>query len=126
MWARLDDSLLDHQKIYLAGRAFGRNGRAAALGFYCASLLYSSKHLTDGYLPKAVVEGMGFADQPLKAAETMVKVGLWEAVRGGFRVHDFHDFNPLAADVQEKRRKDRDRKKRGGNHRHGNGARRDS
>ena len=125
MWARLDDSLLDHRKIYLSGRTFaglGRNGRAAALGFYAAGLLYTNKHLTDGFLPTAVVEEMGFADKPLAAAEAMVKAGLWDAVEGGYRVHDFHDFNPLASDVQDKRRRDRERKRKGGRNSRGNGA----
>lgn len=119
MWTRLDDALLDHRKILIAGRAFGKNGRAAALGFYAAGLLYSSKHLTDGFLPTAVVQEMGFADRPLEAAKMMVAAGLWEAVRGGFKVHDFHDFNPQASDVHEKRKRDRERKQKGGQRRHG-------
>jgi len=116
MWARLDDSLLDHRKILSAGRAFRRvgNGRAAALGFYAAGLIYTMKHLTDGFLPTAVVEELGFADRPLDAAKAMVAAGLWDAVDGGYKVHDFHDFNPAASDIQDKRKRDRERKRQGG------------
>jgi len=122
MWARLDDALLDHRKILEAGRSFGRNGRAAALGFYAAGLLYANKHLTDGYLSTAVVEELRFVEKPLAAAAAMVKAGLWDAVEGGFRVHDFHDFNPQAGDIRDKRKRDRERKQKGGRGRHGNGA----
>jgi len=124
MWAKLDDALLDHRKILTAGRSFRSvgNGRAAALGFYAAGLLYTMKHLTDGFLPTAVVEELGFADKPLQAADAMVKVGLWDAVEGGYKVHDFHDFNPAASDVQARRQRDRERKQHGGrNSRKGNG-----
>jgi hypothetical protein len=123
MWAKLDDALLDHPKILIASRAFGRNGRAAALGFYAAGLLYTNKQLTDGFLPTAVVERMGFADKPLAAADAMVKAGLWDAVSGGFQVHDFHDFNPAARDVHEKRKRDRERKQKGGRNSRHNGSR---
>lgn len=126
MWAKLDDALLDHRKILVAGRRFGRigtNGRAAALGFYAAGLLYASKHLTDGFLPTAVVEELGFADKPLKAASVMVTAGLWEEVKGGYKVHDFHDFNPFAAEVHKRRKQDRERKRLGGRHSRGRHSR---
>jgi hypothetical protein len=114
MWAKLDDALLDHRKLLEAGRAFGRDGKAKALGLYAAGLLYSNKHLTDGVLAKTVVEEVlkSFVDRPLDAARVMVKVGLWEVTEDGFRVHDFHDHNLSAKDVQAKRQADRDRKKK--------------
>jgi len=124
MWAKLDDSLLDHAKIFAAGANFSRvgNGRAAALGFYAAGLLYASKHLTDGFLPTAVVEALGFADRPLRAAKLMVDAGLWEVVDGGYNIHDFSHFNPLAATVLDKRKRDRERKQKGGRRRHNGGG----
>jgi len=113
MWAKLDDALLDHRKLIEAGRALGKDGRAKALGLYSGGLLYSQKHLTDGVLTREVVEavfGGDFLAKPIEGARAMVKAGLWEAVEGGFRVHDYHDHNPQAADVLEKRRRDRERK----------------
>jgi len=80
--------------------------------------MYTNKHLTDGFLPTAVVVEMGFADKPLDAAKAMVRAGLWDAVEGGFKIHDFHDFNPLARDVHERRKQDRERKRLGGRNRH--------
>jgi hypothetical protein len=121
MWVKLDDGLLDHRKLLEAGHALGRDGRAKALGFYASGLLYTNKHLTDGFLSQAVVDQLHFVEQPRKAAGVMVAVGLWEAVEGGYRIHDFHDFNPPAEKVFERRKADRERKKRGGRNRHHNG-----
>lgn len=118
MWAKLDDGLLDHPKIVMAGALLGggRKGRANALGFYAAGILYCNKHLTDGVLSRDAVEHLAGTH----VAGVMVKAGLWDqADNGAYRIHDFHDHNPLASDVQEKRRQDRERKKRGGQHRHG-------
>lgn len=118
MWAKLDDALLDHRKILEAGHRLGKNGCGVALGFFTAGLLYSNKHLTNGFLSTAVVEGMRFAEKPLDAAAVMVKVGLWEAVEGGFRVHDFLDYNLDSTTVHAKRKADRERKRNGGRNRH--------
>ena len=110
MWARLDDALLDHPKISIAGAALGRNGRAVALGFYTVGLLWTQKHLTDGFLPQTVVAAFPHVDHPLRVAEVFVDARLWDAVPSklnghvaGFQIHDFHDFNPLAAEVRAKR-----------------------
>ena len=121
MWAKLDDALLDHPKILAAGREFGRNGRVLALGLYAAGLLHANRYLTDGFLATAVVEEMRYIERPLTAAATMVRAGLWEQVEGGFKVHDFLDFNPAARDVLDKRKRDRERKQHGGRQSRGNG-----
>jgi hypothetical protein len=110
MWAKLDDALLDHRKLLEAGRAFGRDGRAKALGFYAAGLLYANKHLTDGYLSRAVVEELRFFEKPIKAATVMVQVGLWDELEGGFLIHDYRDYNPTAEDVKAERDWDKRRK----------------
>lgn len=121
MWAKLDDALLDHPKVMAAGRAFGKDGLAKALGFYAFGLLHTQKHLTDGFLSDAVVEGSRYVERPVDAAAVMVQVKFWERVDGGYIVHDFHDHNPHARDVLAKRQADRDRKRKGGRNSHGNG-----
>ena len=37
-------------------------------------------------------------------------VRLWRKVRGGYQIHDYHQWNPKAAVVKEKRELDRQRK----------------
>jgi hypothetical protein len=118
MWAKLDDALIDHRKLFVAGDVIGKNGPAIALGLYAVGILYSNKHLTDGFLAEAVVRRWTHVDRPLAMAEALVAANLWERTEGGFRIHDFHDHNLKAVDVHEKRKADRDRKKKGGDNRH--------
>jgi hypothetical protein len=112
MWARLDDELIDHQKIFLAGELIGKNGPAVALGFYSVGLMWANKHLTDGYLPLAVIKNFRHVDNPVSIADALAKAGLWDKNGSGFQIHDFSDVNPSAAKVKAKRRRDRLRKQR--------------
>lgn len=112
MWARLDDELIDHQKIFSAGEHIGKNGAAVALGFYAVGLMWANKHLTDGYLPMSTVKSFRHVDHPLAVADALAKAGLWDKNGEGFHIHDFGDFNPSAAAVKKKRREDRVRKRK--------------
>lgn len=114
MWARLDDELIDHRKVWEAAELLGTNGAAIALGFYSIGLMWSNKHLSDGHLPIAVVKSFRHVANPLVVADALVKAGLWERNGGsGFVIHDYAEFgNPTAAQVKAKRRRDRLRKQR--------------
>jgi hypothetical protein len=112
MWSRLDDELIDHAKVFAAGDAIGRNGPAVALGFYAVGLMWANKHLTDGFLPMAVVKSFRHVSNPVAIADALVRAGLWEKNGGsGFQIHDFTDHNLSAAAVKSKRRQDRARKR---------------
>jgi len=113
MWARLDDALIDHTKVFTAGEAIGKNGAAIALGFYAVGLMWSNKHLTDGYLPIAVIKSFRHVDNPLSIADALAKAGLWDKNGSGFQIHDFDDYNPAASAVKKKRKEDRARKRNG-------------
>lgn len=119
MWAKLDDALIDHRKVFDAGDVLGRNGAAIALGLYAVGLMWTNKQLTDGFLPLAVVKRFRHADRPLEVARALVQAELWEEVEGGFNIHDFHDHNPKAEDIQRKRKADRERKRKNGANGHG-------
>lgn len=110
MWARLDDALIDHQKIFDAGAVLGKNGAALALAIYAVGLMYANKHLTDGFLSEAVVKNFRHVDDPLRVAGALTKVALFDKVIGGFKIHDFHDYNPSAGAVKKRQREDRQRK----------------
>ena len=111
MWARLDDALIDHRKIFEAGELIGENGPAIAIGFYAVGLLWANKHLTDGRLPLAIVKNFGHVENPAFVAASLVKAGLWDQNGDGFVIHDYREFgNPTAAQVRAKLRKDRRRK----------------
>lgn len=110
MWARLDDGLIDHRKIFEAGARLGKNGAAIALGLYAVGLMWCNKHLSDGQLPIDVVKQFPHVQNPLHVADALTHVGLWEKNGKGYQVHDFGDFNPTAKDVKARRAKDRRRK----------------
>ena len=113
MWVRIDDDLIDHDKVLTAGELLGRHGVGRILGVFLEGLTHAGRKLTDGALPNAVVRRFKTDEQPMKVAEALVRVGLWEQFEGGFQIHDYSDYNPSAADVKEKRAKDRARKRNG-------------
>jgi hypothetical protein len=114
MWSKLDDTLIDHRKIFAAADVIGANGGAIAIGLYAVGLMYANKHLTDGFLPAAVVRSFPHVEDPIAVAAALTKAGLWtrEKRRGvdGFVVHDFAEFNFTATAIKAKRRRDRKRK----------------
>ncbi len=114
MWSKLDDALIDHRKIFRAGRLIGDNGPAIALGFYTVGLLWSNKHLTDGFLPEDVILGFPHVKQPRSVADALAKAALLDKVEGGYQIHDFDEYNPLAKTIKAKRKEDRLRKQRNG------------
>lgn len=112
MWTRLDDCLLDHKKVFDAGDRLGHlDGPAVAFALYVVGLLWSNKQLTDGFLPTAIVRRFPHCARPLKVALALTEAHLWDAVDGGYKIHDFHDFNFTAAAVNERREEDRKRKR---------------
>lgn len=110
MWAKLDDELIDHAKVFAAGELIGKNGPACAIGFYSVGLMWSNKHLTDGFLPLEVVRGFPHVAHPLTVADALVKAGLWEKNGTGYHIHDYFDHNPKASKIKAKRRRDKLRK----------------
>ena len=121
MFSRLEDELLDHPKISVAGQEIGgKNGRVIAIGFYAMALMWSNRHLTDGVLPLAAIETFrSHVGDPLAVADAFVRAGLFDKTETvghspkpdrAFRIHDFREFNPSAAAIKKKRREDRERK----------------
>jgi hypothetical protein len=100
MWTKLDDALLDHRKVFLAGDALGRNGPALAIGMYAIGLMWTNKQLTDGHLPRGVIKTLGHFEKPLTVADALVEAGLWETTATGYLIHDFHDYNPAAVEAK--------------------------
>jgi hypothetical protein len=114
VWSKLDDSLIDHRKIFVAGELIGKDGPAIAMGLFTVGLIWTNKQLTDGFLPAAVVKNFAHCDQPLKVAEALVSAGLWEKQNGGYQIHDFLDHNFTAAEYKEHRDRQHETKARAG------------
>jgi hypothetical protein len=111
MWARLDDELIDHRKVFEAGKRLGPNGPAIALGLYAVGLMWCNKQLTDGFIPISSLQKFPHVAKPLHVADALVAAGLLDKVEGGFMIHDFSDHNPSAKAIKRKRHEDAVRKR---------------
>ncbi len=107
-WIKLDDK-------------FPRNPKVRACDFetrwlYIAGLCFSGEYLTDGFLRTADVALLvGDLKRPKAAIRQLLKVGLWEKAQGGYRIHDYLEYNPTKEKVLRDRAatKERQRKLRG-------------
>jgi len=104
----------------VAGDLIGANGEGLAVGMYVIALTFANRQLTDGRVPARVVHRFRQFEEPERIAAALVTAGLWDSIEGGYLIHDYHDFNYTAAEVNEKRKAERDRRKRGGHNSHAN------
>jgi hypothetical protein len=89
MWARVDDQFGEHPKVLSLGR-----DRFAGMGVWLLGLTYANRFLTDGFIPDAALPAGS-----RKLVSRLVEVRLWDKVTGGFRIHDFADYQPSREDV---------------------------
>lgn len=103
-WIRLDDTFTEHPKVLEVGP------RAAWV--HVRAISYCSVHLTDGRLTPAVARSLGATKA---IAELLVTARLWEQdADGGFVIHDYLEYQPSKAHVEEKRRIKSEAAKKGG------------
>jgi len=107
MLTRLDDGLISHDKLEDAAERIGRHGYERALGGAVWGIAYANLKLTDGFLAAVKVDKR-ISPQTVSA---LVASGLWDAVEGGYQIHDFLDYNPSAESVKSKQKRDRERKR---------------
>jgi hypothetical protein len=109
----LDESVPNHPKIVTAGQLIGGpDGRYVALGMYVEAVCYARHLVTDGIIPGPLVNRYRRRREGQCAPATaLVRVKLFERLPGGhYKVHDYHDYNPTAAQVKEDKRLARERK----------------
>jgi hypothetical protein len=94
-WARFADDMPDHPKVIAVGPL-------GAWMFVC-SVTWSNRYLTDGFIPSGVVRRLADVDEPARLAIRLVEVGLWERADGGYRIHDYADYQPSAESVRHER-----------------------
>lgn len=123
-WVRLDEEFARHPKVLAAG--------PLGMAMQVAALCYCNSYLTDGFVPRSVVpgllhlEGLGMRmwngdligsgeDADFKiVVEDLIDAGLWEEVPGGFRIHDFHQYQPTKDEVLAEREQKRAAGQKGG------------
>lgn len=94
-WVKLDDGFPDHPKVL-------RAGPLAAWLWACGLAYCNRQPARDGFIPTEKVRVLYPVAAPMSLARKLVEVGLWEAVDGGYRVHDYHDYQPRE-DLRTKR-----------------------
>jgi hypothetical protein len=72
------------------------------MALWVGAMSWSCDELTDGFIPAdmpdLIIPGLGDA-----MASKLVEVKLWERVDGGYRFHDWEQFQPSAEDERERR-----------------------
>jgi hypothetical protein len=104
-WVRLDDKRALNGKLLRAG--------FEARGLDDAAICFAALQESDGFISEADVamlaSGHGCAKWR-KLVDTLVAVGRWEPAEKGWMIHDYLEFNPSRAQVEERRKRDRVRK----------------
>lgn len=108
-WVRLDEDFSHHPKVAQVG--------PLGMAMQVAGLCYCNRHLTDGFIPRSIaatlldftglamnvwqgeVAGGGEDATWELVVGALLEVGLWKTAPGGFRIHDFHDYQPSKAEV---------------------------
>jgi hypothetical protein len=94
-WARFDDEFPDHPKVLAAG--------PLAAWLHVCAICYACRYLTDGFIPHGQVRRLADVEDPTLLVGRLVSSGLWEVVPGGYRVHDFLEYQPARAGVAHER-----------------------
>lgn len=90
-----------------------------AIGLWTLAGAWSCQQLTDGFIPRSIVEA--FASRVLEAkpesasiASELVACGLWDETDGGYQFHDWSDYQYTAKEVAERREKRAEAGRKGG------------
>jgi hypothetical protein len=98
-WFKVDDSFHSHPKVLAAS--------PAALGLWVVAGSWSGSNLSDGFVPDHVLPRL--VPDSVTLAKELTTAGLWKRVRGGYRFHDWSDFNPESGAVLAEREAARQR-----------------
>lgn len=103
-WVRIDDRFAQHPKVVAAG--------PLAMAMQVAALGYCNRELTDGFIPRSIARTLMDCDPEAGIAVSvswvigrLIQAGMWEEVEGGYRIHDFHDYQPTKEEVLALREK---------------------
>jgi hypothetical protein len=99
-WVRLDDHAPEHPKMLRAG--------PVACWLWVCGLAYCSRHLTDGEVPAEAVTALG-VPKAMDAVSRLLREGLWEEAPTGYRIHDYHTYQPSKEQVITRRKRTTDR-----------------
>ena len=102
-WFKVDDSFHMHPKVM----AIPRRDRMACLGLWLTAGVWSAQQLTDGFIPSYMLEEFG---AEVSHGDILGQVGLWRKEDGGYRFHDWDQYQPRRSEVEKRRDMERQRK----------------
>lgn len=96
-----------------AAAQLGPYGCARVIAVWLEALCYSNRFLTDGFISNAAARGFHADRTPLQVMRKMASrnVRLMRRNRSGFWIHDFDQYQLSKSEIEERRRKERDRKR---------------
>jgi hypothetical protein len=97
-WFKVDDGFYSSRKVL----SIPRSRRFEALGLWTTCGAWSSKELTDGFVPREIVEEFGGKQSQIN---DLISAKLWVEVDGGWKFWDWMDYQPAKVEVIEKREK---------------------
>lgn len=102
-WVRLDDTAPEDPKLDAL--------TDGAYRLWVNALCYSSRNLTDGFVPAVRIPRLTPNFKRAHQAE-LLNVGLWHKLEGGIEIHNYLRYQPSASDVADKRAQEREKKAR--------------
>jgi hypothetical protein len=118
-WIKVDDHYDEHPKFARAG--------PLAVPLWLAGMAYCNRNLTDGFIPWSVARGMvswewlegssptriyvgsdsAVYEEDIVTSDYVIRLlldsGLWIEAPGGYRVHDYDEYQPTKAEVEADR-----------------------
>jgi hypothetical protein len=95
VWFKVDDSFYDHLKVF--------DAPDCALALWVRAGAWSARNLEDGFVPTGMPARL--CGDPDTAVGELLRRGLWERASGGYRFHDWEDYQPSAESVRSLRAK---------------------
>lgn len=96
-WVKLDDGFPRHPKV--------RRLSPVAFTLHVCGLCWCAEYLTDGVILDGQVRDVSdlTPKQAEKGAGELVDRKLWDRIDGGYRIHDFLEYNPSREKVEAER-----------------------
>lgn len=115
-WVKIDDGFAQHPKVVEAG--------PLAMAMQVAALGYCNRELTDGFVPRSIARTLidcdpecGISVDANWVINRLVVCEIWEVVEGGYRIHDYLEYQPSKEEVLALRETRADAGRRGGQQR---------
>src|SRR5690242_7854614 len=106
---------MEHAKLDALERRHGPRALADCLvvwlgiGTWCARQLAQGGALPDGVIDVVALRRIRRGERdPVECADMLVEAGLLERVAHGYGMHDWRDYQPTSAEVDARRRANRD------------------